>query len=327
MSMKIYEQIGFSIQRAKTLIAMIQKAVAEFYDFKGSNLPYKSWEDTKGSSVEINNKKYDVLTRLAVDEYWYGPNNFKKVRFKDVFTGDLGRAFRDRVPFGFILQSSGSENEIYVVIRGTQTKPEWYNNLSFTPGEESFLNLEILGKVHRGFQNIYTKENRGKRKDSADDLDPIQKVIEDTLGKCKPESEVFVAGHSLGAALATLAAAHVNYLSHFSQPPTLYTFASPRVGNKQFSQYVENQLKASYRVINSEDIIAAIPLASPRLISEQNIQDAIAATNFKALADPLLALLPNLDFYHIGQVIPFTLHMGSVLENHIAATYARALDL
>lgn len=61
---------------------------------------------------------------------------------------------------------------------------------------------------------------------------------------------VFFTGHSLGGALATLAAAR-------RAPKALYTFGSPRVGNAAFAA----SLAATpvYRVVDDEDIITTVP--------------------------------------------------------------------
>lgn len=62
---------------------------------------------------------------------------------------------------------------------------------------------------------------------------------------------LWITGHSLGAALATIAAAHLN-------PHGLYTFASPRVGDSAFcSTFVGSN---SQRFVNCSDLVTRIPL-------------------------------------------------------------------
>lgn len=67
-------------------------------------------------------------------------------------------------------------------------------------------------------------------------------------------------GHSLGAAAATLAAAHVrNTGSHAD----LYSFSSPRVGDPAFARYVGGQDGVSgsnYRVTHRDDWVPKVPL-------------------------------------------------------------------
>jgi len=62
----------------------------------------------------------------------------------------------------------------------------------------------------------------------------------------------FYTGHSLGAALATLAA-------HHRRPQAVYTFGSPRVGDAAFLASFGGT--AIYRVVNSRDLVATLPPA------------------------------------------------------------------
>lgn len=61
---------------------------------------------------------------------------------------------------------------------------------------------------------------------------------------------VFYTGHSLGAALATLAAAR-------HEPKAAYTFGSPRVGNLAFAKTLTNV--PIYRVVDDKDLVTTIP--------------------------------------------------------------------
>ena len=63
-------------------------------------------------------------------------------------------------------------------------------------------------------------------------------------------SPVFYTGHSLGAALATLAAAR-------HPPSAVYTFGSPRVGNQAFIASLHNV--PIYRIVDDEDVMTTVP--------------------------------------------------------------------
>ncbi len=74
------------------------------------------------------------------------------------------------------------------------------------------------------------------------------------------KKKMFITGHSLGAALATLVSAwfvDMGYTNKFSLE--VYTFASPTVGNEAFvSRYHNIMLAAnaqSHRVVNSKDLV------------------------------------------------------------------------
>jgi len=65
------------------------------------------------------------------------------------------------------------------------------------------------------------------------------------------ECPVFYTGHSLGAALATLAAVR-------RAPRAVYVFGSPRVGDVRFVEKLRNV--PVYRVVHGSDVVAAVPL-------------------------------------------------------------------
>jgi len=323
--LRIYEQIGFSLERARAAIALVQVAVEKFYECRQSS-DYDAWERGKETTVEIGGKPYEVLARFALDEYWYGVTGVLRIDLKDLFTGDPGKAVRERVPLGFLLRSLESENELYLVFRGSQTKPEWRNQLAFIPGEKPFLAAE-LGTIHDGFQHMYTKENLGKRGDPKDDLVSIEQVTTVQLASCDPQATLYIVGHGLGAALATLATAHICHLGHFTKPPHLYAFAAPRVGDATFARYVAERCPHAFRIVNLKDAISAIPVACTHLPPESGLEQSFAES-FETIAIPLVApasILPDFDFYPVGQIVPFALHKGSVLDNHVASTYAEAL--
>ncbi|KAH1190111.1 Lipase [Glycine max] len=73
---------------------------------------------------------------------------------------------------------------------------------------------------------------------------------------------VYVTGHSLGGALATLLALELssNQLAKRGAISiTMYNFGSPRVGNKRFAEVYNERVKDSWRVVNHRDIIPTVP--------------------------------------------------------------------
>lgn len=72
-----------------------------------------------------------------------------------------------------------------------------------------------------------------------------------------PGYKLAITGHSLGGALAILAAAD---LSHNQQTvDEVYTFGAPRVGNSVFSTYFKQKIAESYRIVNRDDIVPHVP--------------------------------------------------------------------
>lgn len=70
---------------------------------------------------------------------------------------------------------------------------------------------------------------------------------------------VWFAGHSLGAALATLAAAY-RHLEKDQTVNGVYTYGSPRVGDREFSRVYDLELgERTFRFVNNNDIVTRVP--------------------------------------------------------------------
>jgi triacylglycerol lipase len=134
----------------------------------------------------------------------------------------------------------GSSHRI-VVFRGSHDLRDWLTNFEVEPADCS-----TGGKAHKGFLTA---------------LDSVWERLSELLGD--DDSPVFFTGHSLGGALATLAAAL------YKRPCQLYTFGSPLVGDEDFSAALRNV--ASYRIVNNRDIVATVPPAVPPCDSFRHI--------------------------------------------------------
>jgi len=90
-------------------------------------------------------------------------------------------------------------------------------------------------------------------------LDSVWSDIETELKKLPANCPVFYTGHSLGAALATLAIAK-------HPPKALYTFGSPQVGNQEFVNSLPDI--PIHRVVGDEDIVTTLP---PEFVNFQHV--------------------------------------------------------
>jgi pimeloyl-ACP methyl ester carboxylesterase len=72
-----------------------------------------------------------------------------------------------------------------------------------------------------------------------------------------PHYAITVAGHSLGGAIATLAAAQLRNLGY---SVALFTFGSPRVGGAKLSAFISGQQGGNYRVTHWNDPVPRVPL-------------------------------------------------------------------
>lgn len=129
-----------------------------------------------------------------------------------------------------------NDHDCVIACRGTE--PNEWNDIRADANAASVL-AETTGKVHRGF------------KTEVDDLWPMIETA--LLGNDQP---LWFCGHSLGGAMATICAGRC-FLSHIeSNPEQLYTFGSPRVGNKRYINYVKLD---HYRFVNNNDVVTRVP--------------------------------------------------------------------
>ncbi|KAM4058346.1 lipase (class 3) domain-containing protein [Hirsutella rhossiliensis] len=83
--------------------------------------------------------------------------------------------------------------------------------------------------------------------------------IKDTINKYHklyPSFRLLATGHSLGGAVATIAAA---YLRADGLSIDVYSYGSPRVGNPEFANFVTRQPGNTYRITHGTDIVAKVP--------------------------------------------------------------------
>ena len=146
-------------------------------------------------------------------------------------------------PWAKLISRDGAEclvakdrNDLWFAFRGTE--PSKLNDVM--ADLKVFRNAARAGgKVHSGFQQ------------EVNDLwMDIVKELEHN-DQLKVRKDVYMTGHSLGAAMATISATRY-------QPHELFTFGSPRVGGPRF---VKNIKCPHYRFMNNNDIVCRIPPA------------------------------------------------------------------
>jgi pimeloyl-ACP methyl ester carboxylesterase len=106
------------------------------------------------------------------------------------------------------------------------------------------------GLVHHGF---------------LEGLTLVWDALKGYLTQIRNESrKLWLTGHSLGAAVATLAAERLNRETD-SGVQGLYTYGSPRVGDSNFKSRFnqKNLAERTFRVVNNSDLIARVP---PRIL-------------------------------------------------------------
>ena len=127
-----------------------------------------------------------------------------------------------------------NDQEIAVCFRGTEPD-EWSDilaDLNAIPRRSM-----TDGWVHSGFRG---------------ELDKLWNMVTNILDQ-HTDLKLYICGHSLGAAMATLAASRLE-----DRVIELYTYGSPRVGTRGF---VKNAHVTHWRFVNNNDIVTRVPLA------------------------------------------------------------------
>ena len=142
-----------------------------------------------------------------------------------------------------------------LAFRGTQEIGDWNTNLNtelrnFTIRKKGITTISSYrGKVHKGFflgwadieRPVLAKLEFWRKKNNGIPLPPL-----------------LITGHSLGGALATMAAASL--LENGFTVAGLYTFGQPRVGDRAFiRQLDENLANKVFRFINNNDVVPHVP--------------------------------------------------------------------
>jgi hypothetical protein len=132
-----------------------------------------------------------------------------------------------------LVEFGGTSAFTVLVFRGTE------QNIKDYLTDLEFGTLSLAGnkkEVHAGFTAA---------------LDSVWHEIASAIARS--DYPMFYTGHSLGAALATLAAAR-------HAPSAVYTFGSPRVGNQAFVASLSHV--PIYRIVDDEDVITTVPSAA-----------------------------------------------------------------
>ncbi len=175
---------------------------------------------------------------------------------KDSFVRQNFRYFNNR---GRDTQAYMFRTDTFVVLafRGSQEPKDWLTNVttqlcSFTLRKGGVTTLSSYqGKVHTGFFLAWA---------SIEDavLAQIDRWRSEQSGQTPKLPPLYITGHSLGGALATMAAAALS--DYGVDVAGVYTFGQPRVGDRTFT----NQLNAHthgkvFRFVNNNDIVPHVP--------------------------------------------------------------------
>jgi len=207
--------------------------------FKGlfaANTDYEYFLDAEGQPF-----RFDAVTFQSVNAWWLAE-------------ASLLVYVRDQVFVSQKLKKAGLPNTRFFEKKGTQSFVSHNDNFAIvcfrgTEVDEiqdmlDDLDLPLIkngdrGKVHKGFKKALNRV-----------WSEIEQYIQEITAASDGRMNVWFTGHSLGAALATLAA------DRYPTAQGVYTFGSPRVGNRRFCQAYQPTV---YRFVNNNDMVTMVP--------------------------------------------------------------------
>ena len=142
----------------------------------------------------------------------------------------------------------------FIVFRGTEDVKDAFADLDIRHVELGLgKGLPYLQKgicIHRGFYEQFEVVSHD--------------ILTELQSKHDSYDSIYISGHSLGGALATIAAAyygHVFKMANKQKVVHCHTFGSPRVGNKQFCEWFKENVNGNHwRVFNHEDPVSMVPM-------------------------------------------------------------------
>ena len=171
-------------------------------------------------TAEMSQKVYDNYTGI---EAWMRDNGYDNWAWFDT---DGTQAFTCR---------KHKSTEIFIVFRGTE--PDQAKDI-LADAKAWRKPAREKGLVHFGF---------------AQALDKVYDNIVHWIDEQKlDDATITCTGHSLGAALATIMASRLD-------ANELYTFGSPRVGDRHFVKEMSTDKIKHYRFVNNNDIVTRVP--------------------------------------------------------------------
>jgi hypothetical protein len=129
------------------------------------------------------------------------------------------------------------------VVKGSIAVWRWFTDLDFIKTNYTSF-PECQCEVHYGF--YYT----------------TQRIINDVLTAIKylknifPDYSIFVTAHSLGGSIALLTS--MDLIKAGYDDVSIYNFGQPRVGNKDFSNFVNSKIQ-TWRIVHTADIVPHLP--------------------------------------------------------------------
>lgn len=223
---------GFSVRKAIHCAHLVETA----YDL------YQQWSDAGKPAPE--RMVFRPVARGALelaDPFW------RTLAYRRSFGGGKGgrrvRWVAETTPAGVCARRG---DRLFIVFRGTQSAGEKISN-SMAGKQDAIFDDLPGGGVHRGFHRCYESVRPA-----------IRAFLE---AHATDRARICATGHSLGGALAFLAAMDIATGGLPYRALEVFTFASPLVGSARWARHFSRQRLAAWRIANRRDVVTKLPPA------------------------------------------------------------------
>lgn len=236
------KRAAYSDRTAWLMAIMAELAYTQFdEDSKNAVLSMAADLATLSNKDDIAEKLKQLLTTIDHREKT-GNKILREILAEGGFTlkGVLFAADTDTQGFVAVKPATDTETGMAIVaFRGTQQIKDWMTNLDAATEDVPSRDPKssaVLGKVHKGFNQSFKSVEA-----------QIHDLLKDDRGL-----PLYITGHSLGGALATLA----TWYLPGQKLAACYTFGAPRVGDTGLMNRYRTPV---YRIVNGADPVPFVP--------------------------------------------------------------------
>lgn len=223
---------GFSVRKAIHCANLVDVA----YDL------YQQWSDADKPLPELMCFQAVRRGKLVFENPFWRTLSYRRPLSAGGGKGDMRYVVRrETTPAGVCARRG---DHLFIVFRGTQSMGEKISNHMAGKMDAVFDNLQG-GNVHRGFHQCYGS------------VRPALRSFLEAHATAKVH--IRVTGHSLGGALASLAAMDIATGGLPYRSLEVFTYASPRVGTARWARHFSNQRLVAWRIANRRDIVPKVP--------------------------------------------------------------------
>jgi hypothetical protein len=147
------------------------------------------------------------------------------------------------IKYNTVIKIIEKQDEIFLCFKGSSNIKDWKTNLDKSL-VTNIIDYDIYS-LHKGYLNRYVSISN-----------KIYKYLDN-----KTYTNIYICGHSLGGALATICCFDL-ITKNIIQYNNTYciTFGAPRIGDKNFSKIYNKYKIKTYRIVLSGDLVPKLPL-------------------------------------------------------------------